>query len=90
MIELAGEVADGAFLMVGLHPVGVRAARRHLEAGANRVGRSLAGFPVVYARPSRRCFLPADRVRVSFLLIFLPQLVPARGRWFVVCLLRGS
>jgi alkanesulfonate monooxygenase SsuD/methylene tetrahydromethanopterin reductase-like flavin-dependent oxidoreductase (luciferase family) len=80
MIELAGEVADGAFLMVGLHPAGVRAARRHLEAGANRVGR----------RPYRRCFLPADRVRVSFLLIFLPQLVPARGRWFVVCLLRGS
>jgi hypothetical protein len=35
MIELAGEVADGAFLMVGLHPAGVRAARRHLEAGAN-------------------------------------------------------
>ena len=35
-------------------------------------------------------WLPADRVRVSFLLIFLPQLVPARGRWFVVCLLRGS
>ncbi|MEA2845204.1 MAG: 5,10-methylenetetrahydromethanopterin reductase [Rhodospirillaceae bacterium] len=48
MIELAGEVADGAFLMVGLHPAGVRAARRHLEAGAARVGRSLAGFPVTY------------------------------------------
>ena len=28
MIELAGEVADGAFLMVGLHPAAVRAARR--------------------------------------------------------------
>jgi len=27
MIELAGEVADGAFLMVGLHPAAVRAAR---------------------------------------------------------------
>src|SRR4249920_2939957 len=24
MIELAGEVADGAFLMVGLHPLGIR------------------------------------------------------------------
>ena len=48
MIELAGEVADGAFLMVGLHPLGVRAARRHLEAGAARAGRSLAGFPVTY------------------------------------------
>src|SRR5215470_6315599 len=48
MIELAGEVADGAFLMVGLHPAAVRAARRHLEVGARRAGRSLAGFPVVF------------------------------------------
>jgi 5,10-methylenetetrahydromethanopterin reductase len=48
MIELAGEVADGAFLMVGLHPAAVRAARRHLEVGAGRAGRSLAGFPVVF------------------------------------------
>jgi 5,10-methylenetetrahydromethanopterin reductase len=48
MIELAGEVADGAFLMVGLHPAAVRAARRHLEIGAARAGRSLAGFPVVF------------------------------------------
>jgi 5,10-methylenetetrahydromethanopterin reductase len=48
MIELAGEVADGALLMVGLHPAAIRAARRHLEDGARRVGRSLAGFPVVF------------------------------------------
>jgi 5,10-methylenetetrahydromethanopterin reductase len=48
MIELAGEVADGAFLMVGLHPAAVQAARRHLETGAARAGRSLAGFPVVF------------------------------------------
>lgn len=48
MIELAGEVADGAFLMVGLHPAGIRAARNHLEEGARRAGRSLAGFPVVF------------------------------------------
>src|SRR5437868_6776157 len=32
IIELAGEVADGAFLMVGLHPKAVRAARARLEA----------------------------------------------------------
>jgi 5,10-methylenetetrahydromethanopterin reductase len=48
MIELAGEAADGAFLFVGLHPASVRAALRHLEAGATRAGRSLAGFPVVF------------------------------------------
>ena len=48
MIELAGEVADGALLMVGLHPASVRAAFHHLEIGAARSGRSLTGFPVVF------------------------------------------
>lgn len=48
MVELAGEVADGAFLMVGLHPAAIRTAYRHLEAGARRAGRSLDGFPVVF------------------------------------------
>jgi 5,10-methylenetetrahydromethanopterin reductase len=48
MTELAGEIADGAFLMVGLHPAAIRAARRHLEEGARRAGRSLAGFPIVF------------------------------------------
>ena len=48
MIELAGEVADGAFLMVGVHPQSVRAARRHLAEGARRAGRSLIGFPVTF------------------------------------------
>jgi 5,10-methylenetetrahydromethanopterin reductase len=48
MTELAGEVADGAFLMVGLDPAAIRAARRHLEEGARRAGRTLDGFPVVF------------------------------------------
>jgi 5,10-methylenetetrahydromethanopterin reductase len=48
MIELAGEVADGAFLMVGLDPAGIRDARGHLEVGAKRAGRSLDDFPVVF------------------------------------------
>lgn len=48
MIELAGEAADGALLFVGLHAGAIRAARRHLEIGAARAGRSLAGFPVTF------------------------------------------
>jgi 5,10-methylenetetrahydromethanopterin reductase len=48
MIELAGEIADGAFLMVGVDASAIRAARRHLEEGARRAGRSLDGFPVVF------------------------------------------
>jgi 5,10-methylenetetrahydromethanopterin reductase len=31
MVELAGKVADGALLMVGLHPQAIVAARQHLE-----------------------------------------------------------
>jgi 5,10-methylenetetrahydromethanopterin reductase len=48
MMELAGEVADGAFVMAGLHPESIRAARRHLEIGAKKAGRSLDDFPVVF------------------------------------------
>ena len=39
-IEVAGEVADGVLLQVGLHPKSVEMARRHLEAGAKRAGRN--------------------------------------------------
>jgi 5,10-methylenetetrahydromethanopterin reductase len=48
MTELAGEIADGAFLMVGLDAAAIRAARHHLAEGARRVGRSLEGFSVVF------------------------------------------
>lgn len=48
MVELAGEVADGALLMVGLHRDAIGAARRHLEAGARRAGRTLHGFPIIF------------------------------------------
>jgi 5,10-methylenetetrahydromethanopterin reductase len=48
MIELAGEMADGVLLFVGLHPAGIRAAMRHLETGARRAGRSLTNVPVVF------------------------------------------
>ena len=48
MVELAGEVADGAMLLVGLHPNAVAAARRRLEMGAARAGRSLDGFETVF------------------------------------------
>ena len=47
MIELAGEVADGAFLMVGLHPAAIRAAR-----GSPGRGRTTGG-PAIASRASR-------------------------------------
>jgi 5,10-methylenetetrahydromethanopterin reductase len=48
MVELAGEIADGAVLMAGLHREAIAAARRHLAEGARRAGRSLEGFPVAF------------------------------------------
>ena len=39
-IEVAGEVADGVLLQVGIHPNSMKLARQHLEAGAHRAGRN--------------------------------------------------
>jgi 5,10-methylenetetrahydromethanopterin reductase len=49
MVELAGEVADGAVLFVGLHPEAIASARRHLEVGAGRAHRSLKDFKTIFA-----------------------------------------
>jgi 5,10-methylenetetrahydromethanopterin reductase len=49
MVELAGEVADGALLFVGLHPEAIASARRHLEVGAKRANRSLKAFRTIFA-----------------------------------------
>ena len=51
MVELAGEVADGALLLVGLHPQAIAAARKRLKAGAARVGRTLEDFHTVFITP---------------------------------------
>jgi hypothetical protein len=44
-------VADGALLLVGLDPRAVARARQHLEAGARRAGRDLAGFHAIFIVP---------------------------------------
>ncbi|MGH7263353.1 MAG: LLM class flavin-dependent oxidoreductase, partial [Candidatus Rokuibacteriota bacterium] len=51
MVELAGEVADGALLLVGLDPRAVARARRHLEVGARRAGRDLSAFATIFIVP---------------------------------------
>ncbi len=51
LIELAGEVADGVMMLVGLHPASVAAARAHLAAGARRAGRDPAGLLEVLIVP---------------------------------------
>jgi 5,10-methylenetetrahydromethanopterin reductase len=47
-IELAGEVADGALLAVGLHPGSMEAAQSILNAGARKAGRDPDTLEVVY------------------------------------------
>lgn len=52
MVELAGEVADGALMLVGLHSRAVASARQRLEIGAARSGRSLQGFQTIFITPT--------------------------------------
>jgi 5,10-methylenetetrahydromethanopterin reductase len=48
-IELAGEVADGALLLVGYTPGIVAAALEYLERGARRGGRRLEDLEIIWA-----------------------------------------
>jgi 5,10-methylenetetrahydromethanopterin reductase len=51
LLELAGEVADGVLMLVGLHPAAVEAARAHVRAGAERAGRDPATLTEVLIVP---------------------------------------
>jgi 5,10-methylenetetrahydromethanopterin reductase len=48
-IELAGEIADGAMVLVGYTPGIASAALEHLERGARRSGRRLEDLEVIWA-----------------------------------------
>jgi len=52
MVELAGEVADGALMLVGLHPESVAAARSRLQVGAARGSRDLKDFQTIFITPT--------------------------------------
>ena len=51
LLELAGEVADGVMMLVGLHPDGVAAAREHVRRGAERAGRDPSGIAEILIVP---------------------------------------
>jgi 5,10-methylenetetrahydromethanopterin reductase len=51
LLELAGEVADGVMMLVGLHPGGVEAARACVRRGAERAGRDPAEVEEVLIVP---------------------------------------
>ncbi|MCH2518615.1 MAG: LLM class flavin-dependent oxidoreductase [Dehalococcoidia bacterium] len=45
--KVAGEVADGVLLQVGIHPKSVEVARQHLEEGARRAGRDPKDLKII-------------------------------------------
>jgi 5,10-methylenetetrahydromethanopterin reductase len=51
LLELAGEVADGVLMLVGLHPDAIAAAREHLRVGAARTGRGSHELREVFIVP---------------------------------------
>jgi 5,10-methylenetetrahydromethanopterin reductase len=51
LLELAGEVADGALMLVGLHPHAVAAAREHLRVGAARADRDVRELREIFIVP---------------------------------------
>src|SRR5215471_11172674 len=51
-IEVAGEIADGALLLVGFNRGIVQRALEHLERGARRAGRRVEDLEVVWAVPT--------------------------------------
>ena len=60
LLELAGEVADGVVMLVGLDPASVEAARAHVRAGARRAGRDPASLEEILVVPY--AVGPADEV----------------------------
>jgi 5,10-methylenetetrahydromethanopterin reductase len=51
LLELAGEVADGVMMLVGLDPRSVEAARDHVRRGAERAGRDPTTLEEIFIVP---------------------------------------
>jgi 5,10-methylenetetrahydromethanopterin reductase len=51
LLELAGEVADGVLMLVGLHPDAIAAARKHLRIGAAKADRDVRELREVFIVP---------------------------------------
>jgi 5,10-methylenetetrahydromethanopterin reductase len=83
MLELAGEVADGAILLLGVSPECLNWAREHLEIGGRRAGRRLDGFEVVcgtFCYPSDTYSDAVDHIRpiaATFMIDHGPVLAQA-------------
>ena len=80
-IARAGEVADGAMLLVGFHPRIVEAALTHLERGARRSGRRLEDLEVIWAVRTGMASTTAEaRRRARPTVVHMAFLSP-RSQW---------
>ena len=52
MLELAGEVADGVLMLVGLHPDAIQLARGHVRAGERRAVRAPGSVKEIFIVPT--------------------------------------
>ncbi len=64
-IEVAGEVADGALLLVGFNRGIVETALGHLERGAKRAGRRLEDLEIVWAVRTSTMATTAEALRMA-------------------------
>jgi 5,10-methylenetetrahydromethanopterin reductase len=87
-IELAGEIADGAMLMIGFHPGIVERALEHLERGARRSGRSLDDLEVVFAVRTGVADTIADARRLARPVVVHAALLAPGGPWLEAAGLR--
>jgi 5,10-methylenetetrahydromethanopterin reductase len=64
-IEIAGEVADGALLLVGFNRGIVETALGHLERGAKRAGRRLEDLEIIWAVRTATLATTAEALRLA-------------------------
>ena len=64
-IEVAGEVADGALLLVGFNRGIVETALGHLERGAKRAGRRLDDLEIIWAVRTSTMSTTAEALRMA-------------------------
>jgi 5,10-methylenetetrahydromethanopterin reductase len=64
-IEVAGEIADGALLLVGFNRGIVQTALEHLERGARRAGRRLEDLEIIWAARTGTAATMAEAHRLA-------------------------
>jgi 5,10-methylenetetrahydromethanopterin reductase len=80
-IELAGEVADGAMLLVGFHRGIVDQVLTHLEKGARRSGRRLDDLEVVWAVRTGMAATMAEAWRQARPTLVHQGIMRVHSRW---------